>query len=156
MNLFAYGTLMTAAGLSEALGERADSFRFRVATLPGWRRVWNAYREEWGGGVLNVEPCPGACVVGVLIEELAAEDLARLDRQESTHLPRQSVYVEPEGGEAVPAEMYWRRRGNHTGRPSPRYVAVVLDRARQSGPSVYENLCTASVDAGGQPRRLAS
>ena len=156
MNLFAYGTLMMPEGLREALGKRADSLRFRVATLPGWRRVWNAYREEWGGGVLNVEPCPGACVVGVLIEDLAVEDLERLDRQESTHLPRKSVYVEPEGGEAVRAEMYWRRRGNHTGRPSLRYEATVLERARQSGPAVYENLRTGSVDAGGQARRPGS
>jgi acyl-CoA thioesterase YciA len=155
MNLFAYGTLMAADGLRGVLGNRVDGLTFRVARLSGWRRVWNAYREEWGGGVLNVERAPGASVVGVLIEGLGGDDLVLLDRQESTHLPRDLVYVQPEGGEPVAAQLYWRRRGNHTGPPSPRYEGLVLERARQAGPTVLENLSTGSVDAVGQLRRIA-
>jgi hypothetical protein len=55
LNLFAYGTLMAAEGLREALGPRADALAFRPARLPGWRRIWNVFRPEWGGGVLNLE-----------------------------------------------------------------------------------------------------
>jgi acyl-CoA thioesterase YciA len=154
MNLFAYGTLMAADGLRAVLGTRVEALTFKVARLTGWRRVWNVHRDEWGGGVLNVERAPGAAVVGVLIEGLNEDDLALLDRQESTHLPRDSVYVQPEGGEPVAAQIYWRRRGNHSGPPSSRYEAVVQERARQAGPAVQENLSTGSVDPAGQSRRI--
>jgi acyl-CoA thioesterase YciA len=154
MNLFVYGTLMTADGLRALLGNRVEALTFRVARLTGWRRVWNVHRDEWGGGILNVERTAGASVVGVLIEGLNGDDLVLLDRQESTHLPRDSVYVQPEGGEPVAAQIYWRRRGNHTGPPSSRYEAVVQERARQAGAAVQENLSTGSVDPAGQPRRI--
>ena len=98
MNLFAYGTLMTAEGLRESVGARADGLGYQVARLVGWRRVWNAYREEWNGGVLNIEPQEGAQVIGVLVTGLTEEDFTDLDRGEASHLPRESVYVEPEGG----------------------------------------------------------
>jgi len=127
MNLFAYGTLMTADGFVHALGDRARSFRYRVARLPGWRRVWNAYREEWEGGVLNAERDPAGVIVGVLVEGLAPEDLALLDAQESTHLPRKTVAVEPSSGEPVSAQIYLRRKGDFEGPPSPRYLAAVLE-----------------------------
>jgi hypothetical protein len=154
MKLFAYGTLMTAEGLRAAVGPRADSMTFRVARLPGWRRVWNAYREEWGGGVLNVEPAADFSVVGVLVDGLGEEEFTALDRQESTHLPRELVYVQPEWGDAEPAQLYWRRKGNHSGSPSARYLAVVLERARQAGDAVFESVNAGSVDAAGQPRRF--
>jgi len=154
MKLFAYGTLMAAEGLRVAVGLRADLMTFRVARLPGWRRVWNAYREDWGGGVLNLEPAATSSVVGILIDGLTDEDFASLDRQESTHLPRESVYVQPEWGDAEPAQLYWRRKGNHTGGPSARYLAVVLERARQAGAAVFESVNADSVDAAGQPRRF--
>jgi hypothetical protein len=155
MSLFAYGTLMTAEGLRSALGDRVEAFRFRPARLPGWRRIWNTYREEWLGGVLNVEHHPASSVVGVLVEGVDESDLARLDSQEATHLPRETVYVEPLGGEPVPAQLYWRRRGNHNGKPSARYRAIVLERAREAGPEVWNNLRTGSVDPSGQPLVLA-
>lgn len=154
MKLFAYGTLMTAEGLRAVVGDRADSMSFRVARLPGFRRVWNAYREEWGGGILNVEPMADGSVVGVLVDGLTDEDFASLDRQESTHLPREQVYVQPEWGDSEPAQLYWRRKGNHLGAPSARYLGVVLERARQAGAAVFESLNTGSVDATGQIRRF--
>ena len=155
VNLFAYGTLMTADGLKGVLGRRVHGLVFRPARLPGWRRVWNAYREEWQGGVLNVERAPSSSVLGVLVEGLTDADLGRLDAQEATHLPRETVMVEPRGGGPVLAQIYWLRQGNHKGGPSPRYQAVVLERARQVGPAVYENLRTASVDSAGEPLVLA-
>lgn len=145
---------MTVAGVREALGGRADALTFRVAKLPGWRRIWNAYREEWGGGILNVERSPEDVVVGVLVEGLGPDDFERLDPQEASHLPRESVFVEPEGGEPVSAQLYCRRQGNHTGRPSARYLSVVVERAREAGAAVFENLRAASVDASGSPSRL--
>ena len=93
-------------------------------------------------------------MVGILVDGLTDEDFAALDRQESTHLPREQVYVQPEWGDAEPAQLYWRRKGNHTGSPSARYLAVVLERARQAGTTVFESVSAGSVDAAGQPRRF--
>src|SRR6266540_4067585 len=80
---------MTADGLKGPLGRRVHGLVFRPARLPGWRRVWNAYREEWQGGVLNVERAPSSSVLGVLVEGLTDGDFAHLDAQEATHLPRE-------------------------------------------------------------------
>jgi len=135
------------------LGDRAVGFTFRVARLPGWRRVWNVHSDFWGGGVLNVERAEGA-VVGVLVEELSEDDLATLDRGEPTHLPREQVVVQPEWGDPVPAQLYWRRKGNHTGKPSARYLALVLERAREAGNPVFEDLSTGSVDAAGVAKKF--
>jgi len=154
MNLFAYGTLMVPEGWRAALGERTDTLRFREARLRGWRRIWNTYREEWNGGVLNVEPHDAGQVVGVLVDGLEEDDLALLDLQEVTHLPRRQVYVACEGEEAVSAQIYCRQRGNHEGKPSARYRAIVLLRARDAGPAVFENLTKESVDAFGRPLDL--
>lgn len=154
MNLFAYGNLMTPEGSHAALGDRASTLEFKVARLRGWRRVWNAYRPDWEGGVLNVEPHADSEVVGVVIEGLALDDFALLDLQEATHLPRREVYVACEGEEPVLAQMYWRQRGNHEGKPSERYRAIVLLRARDAGAAVLENLVSGSVDPWGQPLKL--
>jgi len=154
MRLFAYGTLMTADGFRDVLGVRADALAFRPARLEGWRRIWNAHREEWAGGVLNIERHPGAQVWGVVVEGLGEGDFAALDAQEATHLPRERVFVELETGESLEAETYWQRRGTHRGPVSPRYEAAVLERARAAGPRVLDNVRTASVDAAGELRRL--
>jgi gamma-glutamylcyclotransferase (GGCT)/AIG2-like uncharacterized protein YtfP len=154
VNLFAYGTLMTADGFVAVLGERARGFRYRVASLPGWRRIWNAYREEWRGGVLNAEESQSATLVGVLVEGVTPEDLSQLDSQEDTHLPRQTVRVQLEDGESASAEIYVCARGTYDGAPAPRYLAAVLERAAQAGPKVLESVRTGSVDADGQPLRL--
>jgi hypothetical protein len=151
LNLFAYGTLMTVEGLRDVLGPRAETLTFRAARLPGWRRIWNVFRPEWNGGVLNVEPSPADVVVGMLIEGLSEPDFERLDRQEATHLPRETVYVEPLSGEVVSAQVYRRRSGNHTGKPSGRYKTTVLERAYRSGWEIYESLCRGTVDAAGSP-----
>jgi hypothetical protein len=154
MKLFAYGTLMAPDGLRTALGGRVEALTFRVARLPGWRRVWNTFREEWGGGVLNVERAPDGAVVGVLIEELTEADFVVLDQGESSHLPREQVVVQPEWGDPVPAQLYWRRKGNHVGKPAARYLSLVLDRARQAGDAVFQDVNTASVDAAGTVKRF--
>jgi len=150
MNLFAYGTLMSAEAFREALGERVSELAMRPARLVGWRRIWNVYRAEWHGGVLNVEPSPEDAVVGVLVGGLHETDFFLLDAQESTHLPRETVSVEPIGGEPVLAELYWRRRGNHVGKASGRYRAVVLDRARSAGWEIYESVCRGTVNPRGE------
>jgi hypothetical protein len=154
MKLFAYGTLMTAEGCRRMLGSRADGFTYRVARLPGWRRVWNVHSDFWGGGVLNVERAEGCSVLGVVVEELTEEDLATLDRGEPTHLPRDLVVVQPDWGDPVPAQLYWRRKGNHTGKPSTRYLALVLERAREAGDAVFDDVSTGSVDAAGVPKKF--
>jgi len=154
MNLFAYGTLMTADGFVTVLGERARGFRYRVAALRGWRRIWNTYRDEWQGGVLNAKRHPSEVIRGVLVERMTPEDLSQLDSQEDTHLPRQTVLVELEDGESVSAEIYVCPQGHYEGPPSARYLAAVLDRAAQAGPTVLESVRTGTVDAAGKPLSL--
>jgi len=87
----------------------------------------------------------------LLIEGLAELDLQVLDAQEATHLPRETVYVEPLAGDVVPAQIYRRKKGSHAGKPSGRYKTVVLERAYRSGWEVYESLCRGTVDAAGNP-----
>jgi hypothetical protein len=101
-----------------------------------------------------VERREAVVVVGVLVEGLTEADFEALDRSEANHLPREPVVVEPEESDPVPAQLYCRRQGNHTGRPSPRYLGVVLERARQAGQAVLDNLRSASVDAVGRPANL--
>jgi gamma-glutamylcyclotransferase (GGCT)/AIG2-like uncharacterized protein YtfP len=156
MELFVYGTLMTEDGFRRLMGEAAERLEFRTATLPGWRRVWNAYRDEWGGGVLNVEPAIGAEVVGVLVSGLPRATIDGLDEQEATHLPRERVTVLLESGEKVKADMYVLRDAAYSGQPSPSYVDVVLHRARKAGPRVLRSVLTDCVDAGGKPLRFDS
>jgi hypothetical protein len=152
LKLFVYSLMMGPEGLREALGERrSGTLRLRPARLPGWRRIWNVYDPDWNGATLNVEPCKDAAVVGVLIEGLAEEDFAVLDRTESSLLPRETVYVQPMDGDPVTAQLYWKRKGNQEGRPSGPYRSVVKQRAYRAGWEVYESLCRASVDAAGQP-----
>ena len=100
---------MSVEGLHDALGERADVVTLRPARLPGWRRIWNVFRPEWNGGVLNLEPSPSDVVVGMLVEGLTEDDIQLLDSKESTHLPRDTVYVEP----------FSRRGGAGAGLPPP-------------------------------------
>lgn len=154
MNLFTYGSLLGPEGLRDILGDRAETLTPRVARLSGWRRIWNVYLPDYDGAVLNVEPSPGETVVGLLVEDLSEEDIAGFDGLESSHLPRETVYVEPQTGEAVPAQLYRRRTGNHTGRPSGRQRVIVLQRAYQAGWDVYESVCRHSVDAAGEPLTL--
>jgi gamma-glutamylcyclotransferase (GGCT)/AIG2-like uncharacterized protein YtfP len=140
VKLFAYGTLMGAEGFRSALGDRAAHLSFRVARLAGWKRAWNAYRPEWDGAVLNIEPDPKGVVVGVLVEGLTEDDWARLDAQESTHLPRERVTVELEGGERVRADTYRMRKASYRGPHAARYESTVRSRAQAAGAEVYENL----------------
>jgi hypothetical protein len=151
MNLFAYGTLMSVDGLKAALAARAEELSLQPARLRGWRRIWNVYRPEWHGGVLNIEPSPNDVVVGILVEGLTDEDFGKLDSQESTHLPRETVYVQPAVGEVVAAQVYRRRKGSHGGKPSGKYRSVVLEVAYRAGWEVYESLCRGTVDAAGKP-----
>ena len=153
MNLFAYGTLMAVEGLREALGDRArTSWPSARRACPGWRRIWNVYRSEWSGGRPQPRAEPDDVVVGMLIEGLGGAGPRSFSTpQEATHLPRETVYVEPLTGDVVPAQIYRRRKGNHAGKPSGRYRTVVLERAYRAGWEVYENLCRGTVDAAGNP-----
>lgn len=67
---------------------------------------------------------------------------------------RETVYVEPFGSEAVAAQLYRRRQGNHNGRPAHQYRVLVKQRAYLAGWEVYDNFCRASVDAWGHPLQL--
>jgi phosphoglycolate phosphatase len=136
------------------MGKAADRLRFRTATLTDWRRVWNAYREEWEGGVLNVEPAAGAEIVGVLVSGIPRATIDDLDEQEATHLPRERVSVRKVSGETVEAEMYVLRDAAFSGKPSLKYLEVVLRRARQADRRVFQSVLTGCVDDRGEPLRF--
>lgn len=152
LKLFAYSLMMGPEGLRDALGDRkTGTLRLRLARLPGWRRIWNVYHPDWNGATLNVEPRTEDTVVGVLIEGLSQEDFAVLDEREASLLPRETVYVQPIDADPVSAQLYWRRKGNHQGRPCNPYRSFVQQRAYRAGWEVYESLCKGCVDADGQP-----
>ena len=75
----------------------------------------------------------------------------RAPRSFPAHLPRETVYVEPLGGDVVSAQVYRRRKGNHAGKPSGRYRTAVLERAYRCGWEIYESLCRGTVDSAGNP-----
>ena len=152
LRLFVYGLLMGPEGLRDALGDRTTgTLRLHPARLTGWRRIWNVYHPDWNGAMLNVEPRPEDSVVGVLIEGLSEEDFAILDEREASHLPRETVNVQPVDGDPVSAQLYRRRKGNHEGRPCGQYRSLVQQRAYRAGWEVYESHCWDTVDADGEP-----
>ena len=142
---------MSVEGLHDALGDRAD-----VVTLPpGAPAGLAAHLERVPPRVERRRAEPRAQPErrggGHARRRADRRDIQLLDSKESTHLPRDTVYVEPFSGEVVPAQVYRRRKGNHAGKPSGRYKTVVLERAYRAGWEVYESLCRGTVDSAGNP-----
>jgi len=91
-------------------------------------------------GVANVVPEPGARTCGVLYL-LGAEDCERLDRSEGVHVglyKRAPVEILVEGREALAAFTYRSSWGSAGRKPSPRYLGLLVEGARQHGlPAEY-------------------
>ena len=147
MNLFAYGTLMAATA---ARGPRRARRRARLRP-PGCPAGGASGTCSGGvdGGVLNLEPTPSRAV-GMLVEGLEADLAAR--RAEATHLPRETVYVEPSRRGAPRRST--AGKGNHAGKPSGRYKPSSRPGVPRRLGGLRE-LCRGTVDAAASRSRSA-
>jgi len=97
---FFYGTLCHLPLLETVLGRVPQS---RPARLAGHRARWVADRD-----FPMIEAAPDAVAQGLLVEGLTAADRARLDFYEGGFAYRtRSLAVEPAGGAAVTAQVYF-------------------------------------------------
>ena len=108
--------------------------------LENYRLCFNLPIGKGERGVANVEPETGARVCGVLYL-LPPAEFDRLDRTEGVHFgayDRIPVEVVTAGGERVGAFTYRSGRTREGRKPSPRYMGLLLDGARQHGlPAEY-------------------
>jgi hypothetical protein len=130
---FAYASNLSRAVFRERRGMRPRASR--RARLDGYRLTFDLPVGPGERGVASVEPAPGARVWGA-VYLLAAGDCDRLDRSEGVHVGvyrRIAVDVTLDGGEALGAFTYrspWATPGR---KPSPRYLGLILDGAREHG-----------------------
>ena len=98
MNVFTYGSLMYPA-----VWERVVRGRYAgaPAVLEGYRRL-ALHGVDYPGAV----PQPGARIEGRVYLEVGPDDLARLDAFEADDYRREEVWVHPEGGAPVRAQVY--------------------------------------------------
>jgi gamma-glutamylcyclotransferase (GGCT)/AIG2-like uncharacterized protein YtfP len=148
--LFVYGSLMDRAFWRPVIGARAaTTIQITQARLRGWRRSWNGVRPDLGGAVLNLARDPKGFLWGGLVTGLSEETWAKLDEQESSHLPRTRVMVVTVGGRRVWAHGYRQRIRGPERWPGPRYLRAVRLGAKRLG-------ATASRDVEADVARLRS
>ena len=130
---FGYGSNLCRSIFYERRGMRPLATRW--GWLEGFRLAFNLPVGPGERGVANLEPEVGARTCGVL-HLLTPEDVDRLDRSEGVHrgfYRRIQVEVLAEGEEPVSAFTYrssWAREGR---KPSPRYLGLLVEGARQHG-----------------------
>jgi gamma-glutamylcyclotransferase len=132
---FAYGSNMNRAQMLSRAGKIMEEHN---ASLPNYEVRFNK-KVRGGTAGANIQPSPGKTVHGVLykIEEGA---LRLLDRYEGVpeHYRRIEVQVTPEGGQAVPAQIYIASKIEKGLRPSPVYLQAILDGAGEHNlPAAY-------------------
>ena len=108
------------------------------ASLPNYELRFNK-KIRGGTAGANIQPSPGKTVYGVLykIDENAFRSL---DRYEGVpeHYRRIEVQVTPDGGQPVPAQIYIASKIEKGLRPSPHYLAAILEGAGEhSVPADY-------------------
>lgn len=121
MLLFSYGSNHPKQ-LAERLGHAVDT---AGAFLPGFKRVFCGYSNNWHGGVASVVPGNGN-VFG-LVCEVNARDLATMDRYEgvaSGHYSRKTVMIRLADGSSHKAVVYVSNNTT-THKPSRRYLEAV-------------------------------
>jgi len=139
--LFVYGSLMDRSFWRGVIGARAAaSLRIAEARLRGWRRCWNGVRPDLGGAVLNLKRDPDGFLWGGLVMGLSEETWAKLDEQESSHLPRTRVMVVTVRGRRVWAHCYRQRVRGSEGWPGARYLRAVRVGAKRLGATVSRDV----------------
>ena len=138
---FGYGSNMhrgTFAGR-----RRMKPLATRVGRLDDHRLCFNIPIGPGERGVANVVPAAGSRVWGVLYL-VTTEEFDRLDRTEAVHLGvyrRTPVEVVVAGEERVAAFTYCSMRTVEGRKPSPRYMRLLLEGAREHGlPAEYLRL----------------
>lgn len=130
MLYFAY-----ALNLSQAQMKRlCPASRFvKVATLDGYRFVYDGYSVPWDGAVGNIVKSEMERVWGVIFD-ITERDRLMLDAFEGypRYYERLEVEVKDRDGRAERAMTYCRT-GRAVGKPHPDYEKIVLDGAKECG-----------------------
>src|SRR5206468_1739048 len=112
-----------------------EPLAIRWGRIEGYRLCFNIPVGPGERGVANLAIEPGAHTYGALYL-LTAEAFDRLDRTEGVQFElyrRTAVQVTTENGERVPAFAYQSSLIQDGRKPSPRYIGLLLEGARQHG-----------------------
>ena len=140
---FIYGSSLDReafASWAEQHGYRLPDFSQAVpARLEGYRLAWNVQSNFWGGTVASLEEAPGSTVEGLALP-LGAEARPLVDHKEGAisglYQAFSAAATPLAGGSPLPVLAYRAnpaRRLPQEGRPSPRFLATIIQGARQSG-----------------------
>ncbi len=135
---FAYGSNLHDAIFRERRSIRAREVR--RGCLDGFRLRFNLPVGPGERGVANIEPATGSSIFGALYL-LTPADCERLDRSEGVHFNayrRITVTIRLDDGTTCSAFTYRADRTHDARKPSARYLALVVEGARQRGlPAEY-------------------
>jgi gamma-glutamylcyclotransferase len=135
---FAYGSNMCGAIFVERRGMRPSQTTW--GWIDGYRLSFDLPVGPGERGVANVVCEPGAKTCGVLYR-ITPEEAERLDRSEGVQAgfyQRIDVVVAPPAGAPITAFTYQSTYATAGRKPSPRYMGLLLDGAREQGlPAEY-------------------
>ena len=129
---FAYGSNLSGR---QVFRRCPDAAFLAIARLDGFALAFTRPSRRWGGHAADVLPQPHSHVWGVLWR-ISEADLLALDRFEGV---ASGAYVRATGsvvtanGASVAAEVYRVAAPADLGAPSPRYLHVILEGAREHG-----------------------
>jgi gamma-glutamylcyclotransferase len=128
-----YGSNMNRGIFEDRRGMRP--IQARPAVLDNYRICFNLPIGRGERGVANLEPSEGARVWGVLylITTDEAEHLDRTEGVPSGGYRRIPVNVSVDGGKEIEAFTYQSDKINPGRKPSPRYIALLIEGAVQHG-----------------------
>jgi gamma-glutamylcyclotransferase len=132
---FAYGSNMNRAQMLSRVGNILEE---HTAHLPNYELRFNK-KVRGGTAGANVQPASGKTVRGVLYK-IEESGLRSLDRYEGVpeHYRRIEIQVTPDGGQAVPAQVYIASKVEKGLRPSAHYLQAMLEGAgERSLPEAY-------------------
>jgi cation transport regulator ChaC len=130
---FAYGSNMCRAIFVERRTIQPSTSTW--GWLAGWRLCFDLPVGPGERGVANLVPDAAASTCGVL-HRISIEEAALLDRTEGVHgglYQRVAVAVAAAHGETITAFTYQSTLTPSPRKPSPRYMGLLLDGAREHG-----------------------
>jgi cation transport regulator ChaC len=135
---FAYGSNMSGAIFVDRRGMRPSETTW--GWVEGYRLCFDLPMGPGERGVANVVPAEGARTCGVLYR-ITAEEAERLDRSEGIaggFYRRITVHAGTAHAETVAAFTYHSSYASVGRKPSPRYIGLLLEGAREHGlPAEY-------------------
>lgn len=140
-----------AEQLGLSLEEVKQHFRFAKAELSGYRRIFDVYRPQWDGLVLNLTPDPKATVVGILISGLSEKEPVQIDRIEGLSHERQEMTVRV-GNQLFLALVYVGRTSDTFHPIAEAYEKKILTIVDHLGGEIADNYYRLTLDPKGQPR----